>query len=91
MHRSTCFNNKFSVKRESVEFKEPESAPIADMCDDPLIQDKRQMIEARVILQDKDKKQRGKMIPGAELMMTLHKKTDTRRQSCDDCKKFIIW
>ena len=47
MHRSTCFNNKFSVKRESVEFKEPESAPIADMCDDPVMQDQRQIIEAR--------------------------------------------
>ena len=55
MHRSTCFNNKFSVKRESVEFKEPESAPIADMCDDPVMQDKRQIIEARVILKEKDK------------------------------------
>ena len=74
MHRSTCFNNKFSVKRESVEFKEPESAPIADTCDDPVMQDKRQIIEARVILKENKKKHREKMIPGAKLLMKLHKK-----------------
>ena len=68
MHRSTCFNNKFSVKRESGEFKEPESAPIADMCDEPVMQDKKQIIEARVILKEKDKKQR------AKLLMKMHKK-----------------
>ena len=45
MHRSTCFNNKFSVKRESFEFKEPESIPIADTCDDPNMQDKRQSLK----------------------------------------------
>ena len=38
------------------------------------MQDKQQIIEDRESLKEKNKKQRDKMIPGAKLLLKLHKK-----------------
>ena len=64
-----------TAKRRFIEYKEPEPIQLnPKIIDEPIMQDKKQIIEDREVLKEKNKKQRDKMIPGAKLLLKLHKK-----------------
>ena len=75
MHRDTFYPSRFAAKRRFIEYKEPEPIQLnPEIIDEPIMQDKKQIIEDREVLKEKNKKQRDKMIPGAKLLLKLHKK-----------------